>query len=52
MGGAVICKRCGAEVHPLEVFPGTVCLECHARAHENDTPVELYRDIVRGFGGR
>jgi hypothetical protein len=51
-GGAVTCKRCGAEVHPLEVFPGTVCLECHARAHENDTPAELMRDIVRGFGGR
>ena len=52
MGGAVTCKRCGAEVHPLEVFPGGVCLECHARAHENDTPAELMRDIVRGFGGR
>lgn len=49
---AVICTNCGAEVDPLALFPGNICLECHAVKHENDTPAELLRDIVRGFGGR
>jgi len=50
--GAVTCTRCGVEVAPLDLFPHNVCLECHAVAHENDTPADLLRDIVRGFGGR
>lgn len=25
-----ICKKCAAEIHPLEVFPGPKCLDCHA----------------------
>lgn len=49
---AVICTNCRAEVDPLALFPGDICLECHAAKHENDTPAELLRDIVRGFGGR
>ena len=51
-GGAVICQACGAEVDPLDLFPGGICLECHAAEHENDTPADLLRDIVRGFGGK
>lgn len=49
---AVTCSRCAAEVHPLDLFPGGICLECHAADHANDTPADLMRDIVRGFGGR
>lgn len=49
---AVTCTACGAEVHPLELFPGNICLECHAVKHENDTSEELYRDIMRGFGAK
>ncbi len=25
----IICKKCGAKVHPLAVFPGGICLKCH-----------------------
>ena len=49
---AIICQACGVMVDPLALFPGNICLECHAVKHENDTPAELYRDIMRGFGGR
>jgi hypothetical protein len=49
---AVTCSRCGAEVHPLDLFSGNVCLPCYAAEHENDTREEMYRDIMRGFGGR
>ena len=49
---AVICTACGAEVDPLALFPGNICLECHAVKHENDTAEELLRDIMRGFGGK
>lgn len=24
------CKGCGKGIDPLEVFPGNVCLDCHA----------------------
>ena len=46
------CNGCGAGVAKLDLFPGGICLECHAADHVNDTPVDLLRDIVRGFGGR
>jgi len=51
-GGAVTCQACGVEVHPLDLFPGNICLPCHAVKHENDTPAELMRDILDAFGGR
>lgn len=46
----VECSECRREVHPLDVFPLGRCLECHAVAHENDTPEEMYRQIVGTFG--
>jgi hypothetical protein len=49
---AVICQACGVEVASLDLFPGNICLECHAVKHENDTPAELMRDILNVFGGR
>jgi hypothetical protein len=48
----VFCKRCCYMVEPLDLFPNGICLECHAAEHESDTPAELYRDIVNGFGGK
>jgi hypothetical protein len=51
-GGAVICTACGAEVNPLDLFPGNICLPCHAVKHENDTPADMLRDILAAFGGR
>lgn len=44
------CTGCGVEVHWLEVFPANRCLDCHARAHENDTPQQLLEQITKGFG--
>lgn len=51
-GGAVICTACGVEVDPLALFPGDICLPCHAVKHENDTPADMLRDILAAFGGR
>ena len=48
---AVTCARCRVDVHPLDLFPGGICLECHAADHANDTAADLLADIVRGFGG-
>ena len=48
----VPCSRCRAEVHPLDLFSGNVCLPCYAMEHENDTAEDLLADIVRGFGGQ
>lgn len=30
----LICKDCGQEIDPLEVFPKQRCLDCHANAPE------------------
>ena len=51
-GGAVICTACGVEVERLALFPGNICLECHAAKHEADTPADMLRDILGAFGGR
>lgn len=48
----VFCKRCGFMVEPLDLFPGGICLPCHAEDHVNDTAADLLEDILRGFGGR
>jgi hypothetical protein len=48
----VTCSRCRAEVHPLDLFSGNICLPCYAAEHENDTAADLLEDILRGFGGR
>lgn len=52
MGGEIICATCGETVERLAVFPGGICLECHAAKHENDTPADMLRDILQVFGGR
>jgi hypothetical protein len=49
---AVICTACGVEVAPLDLFPGDICLPCHAAKHEDDTPADMLRDILNVFGGR
>jgi hypothetical protein len=47
----VPCASCGAPVHWLAIFPGGICLACHARAVEGESPEETRRKIVDGFGG-
>jgi hypothetical protein len=46
------CTKCATQIHPLEVFPNNVCLPCHASDHENDTPEQLYGQIMGAFGGQ
>jgi hypothetical protein len=48
----VTCTACGVDVAPLDMFPGNICLPCHAAKHENDTPADMLRDILDAFGGR
>jgi hypothetical protein len=28
------CTTCGHEVHPLDVFPGGICLDCYSKTAE------------------
>lgn len=50
MSGEATCASCAAAVHPLDLFPGGVCLACHARATDDATPDELLAMIRGGFG--
>lgn len=34
MTAPIICADCGETVGPLEVFPGSRCLACHAASPE------------------
>lgn len=31
----ITCTNCKTEIHPLAVFPGDICLDCHAKAFDN-----------------
>lgn len=48
----VPCAECHTPTDPWDIFPKGKCLACHAKAHENDTPEQMFADIVRGFGGK
>jgi uncharacterized OB-fold protein len=47
------CAKCGADIHPLEVFPGSYCLACHAERWEReDKPTaaevaQMFRKSIR-----
>lgn len=45
------CAGCGQEVHPLDEFPGRLCLGCYERKTEGKTPQELFAEVMEGFGG-
>lgn len=48
------CTKCNADIDPLEVFPGQICLDCHAakwdqmdaRQHR-----EQWDSMMSTFGG-
>jgi hypothetical protein len=44
------CTTCKADVHPLEEFPGGICLDCHAKKVSGQDAEQAYRDIMHGFG--
>ncbi len=44
----VTCKSCGTEIHWLAVFPGKICLECHARKFDAQ-PLPTGAEIANMF---
>lgn len=48
--GMIECRKCSAEIDPLAVFPGRICLACHAKKVEHLSPEDLLNQIVGGFG--
>jgi hypothetical protein len=48
----ITCTRCSSEIHWLEVFPGNICLECHAAKTAHMTPDQIYSQIIDGFSGK
>jgi len=42
------CANCGAGIHPLEVFPGTYCLACHAERWERE-PKPTAEEVKKTF---
>ena len=45
------CTECGKEVHPLAVFPGRICLECHA-ANPEGQRMPTADEVVAMWGGK
>ncbi len=45
------CTKCGATVDPLEVFPGTVCIGCHAASPEGRR-MPTANELTAMWGGR
>jgi hypothetical protein len=43
--GQMFCSKCRSEVHPLDVFPGNICLGCYEIAMENVPLEELGKSI-------
>jgi hypothetical protein len=52
MTTTIQCTKCTTEINKLDAFPDDVCLACYASDHENDTPEQLYGQIMGAFGGR
>lgn len=48
----ITCTSCASQIHWLDVFPGNICLACHAVKTENATPQELYNSVMNYFGGQ
>lgn len=48
------CADCGADVDPLEVFPGPRCLPCHAAdpAVQREIQNMGANDLARMWGGK
>lgn len=50
----ITCTGCGAVVHPLEVFPKSRCLDCHASAPETvrETATMTAEKLARMWGAQ
>jgi hypothetical protein len=51
----IICSQCSCEVHPLAVFPKSLCLSCYElnweRKHANMTPQQIARSLEADIAG-
>lgn len=49
----ILCAKCGAGIHPLEVFPDNYCLACHAERFEREPKPtaqqigQMFRNSIR-----
>lgn len=46
------CTRCATPINPLDMFPGEICIECHAEITAHLTDAELHTIITRTFNTR
>lgn len=44
----IICKKCNAEVSPLEIFPNDLCLACHSEWFDKQ-PLMTASDLANMF---
>ncbi len=44
----ITCTNCGAKIHWLDVFPGNICLTCHA-AREESKPLPTAKELADMF---
>jgi uncharacterized OB-fold protein len=42
------CAKCGEGIHPLEVFPDSYCLACHAERWEAE-PKPTAQEVLQMF---
>jgi|DEB0MinimDraft_10_1074344.scaffolds.fasta_scaffold14248_2 hypothetical protein len=45
------CTNCGNDIHPLEEFPGCICLDCHAAKFDKMDSRQQYRQMMHTFSG-
>jgi len=45
------CKSCNADIHPLEEFPGCICLNCHAAKWDSSNKQEQWNQMMATFSG-
>jgi len=48
----LLCTKCGWVVHPLEVFPGGLCLDCYRPIGEREARTMTAEKLARMWGGR
>ena len=47
----ITCTGCGAQVHPLAIFPNDLCLECYKVTPEANRPITA-TELARMWGAR
>ena len=46
------CTKCGTMVNWLAVFPGDICLDCHAQKTSTLSADELLDQVMNVFGAK